>query len=133
MPQQYTHLLPKEIEIWERFLARYGRQFVSFDYDVHLGPGAPIPADTPEWMVRQIEAVSRDRVDVVAHTASDIVIIEIKPRGGKGAVGQLLQYERLYIQETQPTRPVRKALVCERLAPGVEDTCRELGITIYIV
>ncbi len=133
MPQEFTHLLPKEIAIWERFLAQYGNLFTSFDYDVHLGPGAELPEDTPEWVVRQSQAVSRDRVDVVGHTEGNIWIIEIKPRGGKGAVGQLIQYERLYLEELAPSKPVFKVLVCERLAPGIQETCQAQGISIYLV
>lgn len=133
MPQRYKHLLPREIAIWERFLAQWGSLFVSFDYDVHLGPGADLPEDTPDWVAKQSRAVSRDRVDVVGHTGLVIWIIEIKPRGGKGAVGQLLQYEREYLEELRPTKPVFKVLVCERVAPGVPETCQALGISIYLV
>ncbi len=133
MPQQYTHLLPKEIAIWERFLAQYGSLFVRFDYDIHLGPGAELPEDAPEWMIRQSQAVSRDRVDVVGLTETAVWIIEIKPRGGKGAIGQLIQYERLYIEEYQPTSPVNKVIVCERLAPGILETAQVQRIGIYLV
>lgn len=133
MPQQYKHLLPREIEIWERFLAQYIGLFERFDYDVHLGPGADSPEDTPDWMVRQMQAVSRDRVDVVGHTRDSIWIIEIKPRGGKSAIGQLIQYERLYLEELQPSQPVFKVLVCERLAPGIRESCQAQGISIYLV
>ena len=133
MVQEYKHLLPKEVEIWERFLACYGSQFDSFEYDLHLGPGAPVPEDAPDWMRRQMEAVSRDRVDVVAHTPGGVWIIEIKPRGGKGAIGQLLQYKAEYLEEMEPARPVFMILLCERLAPRVRETCAEQGISIYLV
>lgn len=133
MPQEFTHLLPKEIAIWERFLAQYGSLFYRFDYDVHLGPGAELPEDTPEWVVRQSRAVSRDRVDVVAFGETAVWIIEIKPRGGKGAIGQLIQYERLYLEEYAPWLPIFKVIVCERLAPGILETAQAQGITIYLV
>lgn len=133
MVQEFTHLLPKEIAIWHKFLAQYAYLFTSFDYDVHLGPGAELPEDTPEWVVKQSQAVSRDRVDVVGHTETNIWIIEIKPRGGKGAIGQLLQYERFYLEELQPSKPLFKVLVCERLAPGIRETCQAQGISIYLV
>jgi hypothetical protein len=133
VPQPYKHLLPEEVRVWEKFLAGWGPLFVRFDYDVHVGPGAAIPEDAPEWLVRQIEAVSRDRVDVVAHTTDQVWIVEIKPRGGKGAVGQLIQYERLYVEELRPAKPVIKVLVCERLAPGVQETCDALGIRVFLV
>lgn len=133
MSQQYTHLLPKEIAIWERFLAAYGDLFKSFDYDIHLGPGAELPDDAPDWVIRQSQAVSRDRVDVVGHRGDAIWIIEIKPRAGKGAIGQLIQYRRQYIEELAPARPVRMVIVCERVAPGVQATCDNLGIGIIVV
>lgn len=133
MPQPYPHLLPEEVRIWDKFLAQYAPLFVALDYDVHLGPGAPVPDDAPQWLGRQIKAVSRDRVDVVATTPSEIWIVEIKTRGGKGAVGQLVQYEREYRQEYAVTKPLVKVLVCERLAPGVQETCEALGIRIFLV
>jgi hypothetical protein len=133
MPQPYTHLLPEEVRIWEKFLAQYGPMFSRFDYDVHLGPGAEPPEGSPDWLIRQVQAVSRDRVDVVAHTTDQVWIVEIKPRGGKSAVGQLLQYQREYLEEVQPAKPVVNVLVCERLEPGLWATCEALDIRVILV
>ena len=118
---------------WEKFLAQHHDHFDRFDYDVHLGRGLLLDPETPDYMVRQVLATTRKRVDVIGHTPEAIWIIEIKPRGGQGAVGQLQNYRRLYLEEYRPDKPVLMVLVCERLAPDVRGLYDEAAIGIIMV
>ncbi|GAI83619.1 unnamed protein product, partial [marine sediment metagenome] len=75
----------------------------------------------------------RKRVDVVGETASTIVIFEVKPRAGMGAMGQLLNYRALYLREVRPAKPLRMMVVCERVEPDVTRTYAQYGIEIALV
>lgn len=133
MPQEFRHLLPLERPIWARYLASTTEEFLSLVYDLHLGEGAPIdPALSPGTQAI-IAAVSRKRVDVVGETASSIIIFEVKPRAGMGAMGQLLTYRELYLREIRTTKPIRMMVVCERVEPDVPRVYAQYGIEIALV
>lgn len=115
MAPKYPHMRPREIQIWDAFIERYGLPEGEVDYDVHLGEGAPVDPSWPVWMVRMVKSLSTHRLDVIVERASEVVIIEIKSVAGMGAVGQLLGYEALWLQQEGIDRPVRLLLVCESM------------------
>lgn len=115
MAAKYPHMLPAEVRRWDTFLDRFGMPEGAVSYDVHLGKGAPIDPSWPEWMAIMVRALSTHRVDVVVERPDEVVIIEVKGVAGMGAVGQLLGYEALWMQERGLGRPVRLLLVCERV------------------
>jgi len=130
---KYPHLLPREVEIWERFLALYGREFTGFVYDVRVGEGITI---RPEWgdeIARMAKLLTQKRIDVVGYKPGEIWIIEVKPHGGLSALGQLTVYEELYRIKYNPTQTIRKALVCETVDPDLRGLLPKYGVTLYIV
>ena len=129
----YPHLMPLEVPIWERFLAEYGFLFTRLTYDVHVGEGAPISEDATPGEVRQIQAITRKRIDVVGETKDELWIIEVKPRAGHAAAGALLNYRRLYRREYHSLKPVRLVVVCERVEWDVPGYYLELKIATYVV
>lgn len=133
MPQEFTHLLPLERPIWARYLAATSEEFLSLTYDLHLGEGAPIDPALSVGTQAIIAAVSRKRVDVVGETADSIIIFEVKPRAGMGAMGQLLTYRELYLREVRPMKPIRMMVVCERVEPDVPRVYAQYGIEIALV
>ncbi len=133
MAAKYPHMMPREIPIWERFLAKYGDKFLGFEYDVHLGKGIARDPSWPDWLWKVVQATSRKRADAVGETDREIWIFEVKPRVGFSAVGQLLGYGVLLLEEWRPRKPIRLAAVCERTAPDIEPILREFGIELFIV
>jgi len=133
MPSPYPHLMPLEVPIWERYLASTDLEFTSITYDVHLGVGVPPDPSWPTWLVKQVAAVSRKRVDVLCETADAVYIFEIKPRAGMGALGQLLAYEQLYRNEYHPTKPIIKVALAERVESDVPAVFAQFGIRLVVV
>ena len=86
-----------EKELWQRFLSKYEEEYSKFEYDVHVGAGTPAPPDSPAWLKKDVAALSRKRIDIVAHRPGVIEIIEIKERCGMSALGQLKTYLNLYM------------------------------------
>jgi hypothetical protein len=129
----FTHLLPLERPIWARYLEATGEEFQSLTYDLHLGEGAAIDPTWPEWLVRQVRAVSRKRVDVIGETSGAVILFEVKPRCGMSALGQLLCYRELYVAEHRPRKRVRLVCVCGRVEPDVSGVFASFGVEIAVV
>ncbi len=133
MPQEFTHLLPLERPIWARYLASTTEEFLSLVYDLHLGEGAPVDPALSLGTQAIVAAVSRKRLDVVGETLDSIIIFEVKPRAGMGALGQLLSYRELLLREHRPSKPVRLVVVCERVEPDMPRVYAQYGIEIALV
>ena len=130
---RYEHMLPDERSIWHRFIVPRESNFIRIIYDLHLGEGTIPPPGASEQVKAVVAATSRKRVDAIGETPADITIFEVKQRAGMSALGQLLNYRALYLKEYNPRKPVRLAVVCERLEPDILPTFRSYGIDLFIV
>jgi hypothetical protein len=122
MGTKYPHMLKREERIWDAYLAEYGMPAGRIDYDVHLGEGAPISPEWPEWMAVMVKALSTKRADVVAETRFSITIFEIKRRAGLSCLGQLLGYEALMTKERGGWKPINLVAVCAEIEPDMAET-----------
>ena len=129
----YPHMLPDERVIWHRFYTPRIKDFLSVNYDVHVGEGMIPPPGLPEWIQNVIAATSQKRIDAVAETLNNIWIVEVKSRAGMSAVGQLLAYEILYFKKFSPSKSLQKVLVCERIAADLDTVFEQYGIKIFVV
>ncbi|MEM3554494.1 MAG: hypothetical protein QXU79_01585 [Candidatus Micrarchaeaceae archaeon] len=121
------------MEIWERFLSRYGREFTGFTYDVRVGEGVEVRPYWGDEIARMAKLLTMKRIDVVGYKPGEVWIIEVKPHGGLSALGQLIAYETLYRIKFNPTQTIRKALVCETVDPDLPGLLLQYDITLYRV
>lgn len=129
----YPHLLPTEIEIWERWLAHNPQRFDTFQYDVHVGTiPQPLPQHSPsEARLRQ--ALLRRRIDVVALKGLETTIIEIKPVIGFTALGQALAYPILYHLDHRDAPRPHTLLIGATLENNIIPALTAFGIPYEIV
>lgn len=132
MPK-YPHMSPKEVELWERYLAWTPLRFQRVIYDLHLGDSAPLDPAWEPWLVNLVMATSRKRVDVIGETEDTIIIFEVKEYAGMNALGQLLAYESLYRDEYKPTKPIRKTVITDRLPPSMGIIFPQFNIEVILV
>lgn len=132
MPK-YPHMSPTEEKLWDRYLRWSPHEFLRLAYDLHLGDHAPLDPTWPEWLVRLVKATSRKRVDVIGETADVVYIFEVKDRADMSALGQLLVYEALYIEEYRPTKPIKKVVITDRLGYSMARVFPEFDIEVIIV
>lgn len=128
----YPHLLQSDITLWERFIEANPNAFDAVEYDVHVGEG--IPPD-PTWepeIAEMARILTQKRIDVVAYKGQETYIIEIKPRAGTTAIGQVITYAHLYTREYHPPRPPKKVIITDYLAPDIAPICDAEGITVLI-
>ena len=129
----YTHLLPEDVPVWERFLAKFGCQFYSIKYDVRVGNGRPIaPTELPN-MQKMAIMLSQRRIDAVAYSTAGIIVIEITRFGDLKSIGQLEAYPILYKDKFQPRAKVTPLLVCEALDSDIKPILDQLGIDYVLL
>jgi hypothetical protein len=116
----YSHLLKKDVRVWERFLRSEAHRYSHFDYDVRVGDGrdpGPEHSDNIRHMAIQL---SQRRIDAVAHASNHLAIIEITTVAGIKAFGQCKVYPILYAKAYPFHPPIKMILVAERLGTDVE-------------
>ena len=98
----YPHLRPKEIEIWERFIAQKPDEYDEVEYDFAFGLLPPFKTEVVPETGGDDRRLYLRRVDVVAHKGDRLDFIEIKPNAGPGAIGQIKGYITLYKNLVDP-------------------------------
>lgn len=124
----YPHLLPVDIPVWERWLDLHRFEYDQIEYDVRVGEGRPAPPFYPVNIQKMALDLSMRRIDAVAHTPTEIVVIEITKRAGLKAVGQLLVYPILYRLTFDPPVGIRPLLVAEEINTDIEAPLKALHL-----
>src|SRR3990167_8329504 len=124
----YPHMFMLDIAIWERFIDKFGSNYMGFDYDIKVGKGTePVPGLGEKYQ-RMQAILSKYRVDCVGYTDSDITIIEVKPEAGTTAIGQIELYVSLYKRDFNPDRTVKGMIVTDRELPDMRWYSESKGV-----
>ena len=129
----YPHLMPQDIDTWERFLESHGAKFEYFLYDVRVGTGRPAPEGSSPEIAKMAIDLSQKRIDAVGFTADAIMCIEITSYAGLKAIGQLITYPILYAETYHPTLPVLPLLICTELSSDTLPVLKAYKIPYYVV
>lgn len=130
---RYKHMLPRDKVIWDRFLEQYGDYFERFDYDIHVGEGIGGICGYSKLTKKIALALTQKRIDAVGRKEGEIWVIEIKPKAGLSAIGQVTAYEILYNKGFGIGKVTHKAIVTDRTDVDIRTLCKELGIRLYEV
>ncbi len=130
---KYTHMFPYDVEVWERFLDKYGSLYNGFYYDVMCGEESERFPHWEENYIKDATTLSRLRIDAVGDKNDAVDIIEIKPRGNMASMGQLLTYKEHYVSEYKPEKPVRMVLVCGTIDPNIIPILEKNGVNYIVV
>lgn len=125
--------MPAEIPIWEAWLLIHKEEFDRYEYDVRVGESIVPPPDVDANIATMAVDLAKKRIDVVAYKGEDPTIIEIKEYAGLTALGQLLAYPILFVNEfpQQPAPDVR--LITARFVPDIAYILGILGVPYNIV
>ena len=111
----FPHLLPPDVPVWKRFLAKFGSMFYRIDYDVRVGDGRPVSPTEPKNIKKMAIMLSQMRIDAVGFSSAGVAIIEITRHAGLKAIGQLETYPILYQKKYRPRARIYPILVCESI------------------
>jgi len=129
----FPHMAPKDAAIWVRFLAARGSEFDAFDYDVSVGgAGADAIPEENEFRAMWLQLLKK-RIDVVAAQGELRWIIEVKPTASMGALGQVIAYEFLAIEEFGWKGRTRKAIVCAYTDDDLAGVFTSNGVDVVCV
>ncbi len=127
------HMQQPDHPVWYRFLERYGQYFKALYYDCHVGG----PFLTPEQMADPMERMWRTntvkRADAIAELENELWIIEVADYPGLRAIGQLMMYQTLWLEDPKIMKPEQLVLVSERIDNDMGIACSRYGIKIYLV
>jgi len=124
----YPHLLPLDIDLWERFLKANTNRFLAYEYDVRVGFGRDPGAETASNIRQMSIDLSQRRIDAIGHTDADLTIIEITVSAGLRAIGQILAYPILFSTRNPTTLPVKILVVANEIQTDMEIVYNRLGI-----
>jgi len=129
----YPHMLTEDTEVWSKYLADPVHPIKEVWYDVHVGQGMLLPVGAPDIDKRIARGISRKRIDVVARVGGGLWVVEIKPFASMLALGQILSYTRLFIEEYRPDEEVRPVIVCDAIDGDLLDEFEALGVVVIEV
>ncbi len=123
----------EDVVIWKAFLAKYGKEYTSFDYDFKVGEGTDPGEEISENFRNDFIELSKKRIDAIGYRSSGVTIFEVKPRAGTQALGQLITYKSLY-EKNYPERKIEAiAVVCSFISPEEIVLYDSFGINNYVV
>lgn len=130
---RYPGMKHEEQALWDHFLTWYAAHFTYFNYDVRVGHGIDPPPGTDRTFTQMWYQLTKKRIDVVAHRADGLYILELKPRLHISAPGQVLSYRDLFVDTYRPKAPVRTGLVYHHAAPDDERLAIRSGVLLFQV
>lgn len=129
----YPHMAKRDAEVWERYLADHGKEWVAFSYDVALG-GRIIEGDDVSAEERRGWQYSTAlKIDVVGWKGNQAWIIEVRPDASAGTIGAAITYAMVAKREELTALPLVPAICCYSIQPDVEWTCGQLGVQVLLV
>ena len=126
--RQFPHLLPDDIQVWKRFLAKFGHLYTHFDYDVRVGKGRFAPEGSHRVIKKMAIDLSKRRIDAVGWRDDKSTIIELTTGIGFTAIGQIQIYWRLYTDTFGLAHMPSQLLVGSRLEDDIAGPLKQLGI-----
>jgi len=129
---KYPHMFPGDVEVWERFLDKYGNLYTDFQYDIMCGKEYEQFPRWEEVYNRDAAILSKLRIDALGYRPDGIDIIEVKPRAGSAAIGQILTYKEHYDNEKTNEISTRAVIVTGQADPNLIAIAEKLKV-LYIV
>lgn len=129
----YPHMKPRDIEIWERFIAKYPDAYEKCQYDFAIGDIPPFMEQTSSPQGQAMRELYKLKIDVLGYKGDTIDLIEVKPDAGASSIGQLLGYVSLYKRDVNPNATIRPVIVTSSLRPNMDFLTQQQGVTLFVV
>ena len=124
---------PADIEVWERFISKIPTFLDRVDYDFHVGKGADFLPSNENTADGRENRLYRKKIDVVGYKKEEVWIIEVKPEANMLALGQVLSYKKIYMEERREDPTPTVAVICGSIAKEMEAVFKEHSVIIYVV
>ena len=129
----YPHLMPEDVAVWERFIAKFPEMYEYCQYDVLVGK---VPAFVKEHEMESMRAQAplyQKKIDVLATIQGQTDIIELKPICTMATVGQVEGYKYLYTRDYEPPVAPKAVVICGQTTEDVAEFAQKRGVMIVVV
>lgn len=130
---KYPHLAPNDVAIWEKFIDTFPDRYITVDYDFALGSSAMASKIVESPLGNEMVRIYQRRIDVLAQSNGETHIIEVKPKAGLSALGQVKGYCELYLQYVDPTAKVVPIIVTDSVESDMRMLASKMGVMLYVV
>lgn len=104
----------REVRLWEWWQENFAASWDRVYFDVKVGHGDVPEPGTPSNLARAWNEITRFRIDTVAESPSEWLLIEFRMEAGPGALGSVQMYKTLWLADPPDERPVRALIVSDR-------------------
>lgn len=126
-------MMAEDTVIWSAYLADPVAPIKEVWYDVHVGGAVPVAGGPGSIDARISAGVTRKRIDVICRVGGGYWVVEVKPFGSMVAVGQIVTYTRLFVQDYALVGDVWSVIVCSKADPDVVGLCEDAGVILIEV
>ena len=127
------HMSPEDLIIWEKWREEAVKGAKWLYFDVGVGEGIKYEGEFPDWLVRSWIRVTQKRIDVLIQRSQSIDIVELRNGATANAVGRLLMYEMLYLDDPIFSMNVKLILVTNRYDKDLERLCNKFNIKYHVI
>lgn len=124
---------PNDRALWERFISKLPDAYTQVQYDVPVGS---VPEHSQQSIVdggANMSRLYKRRIDVVGYIADQRDVIELKPRAGMSAIGQVLGYKHLLERDEPFTGTTKAVIVTDHVDADVAEYASTHGVAIIVV
>lgn len=129
----YPHMKPNDVAIWNRFIEKYPDAYVHCQYDFWVGSPPPFSPIVTEDNQGSADGLYRKKIDVVAYRDDDIHIIELKPKAGLAAIGQVKGYVYLFERDEKPKKKPQPVIITDEASIDVREIAAKEGVLLIEV
>lgn len=117
--------------LWQ-FLLAHGMEYDRYSITVRVGRGVTPNADYLPGVQRQQVTNSQLRIDMMSWAGAQPFIWEVKQRANHHAIGQLVTYRHLWMEDNPDALEPRLGVIAQTIDPDLERVYAASGITAYI-
>ena len=129
----YAHMKPGDVLLWERFIPLFPDMYDKVQYDVPVGEGPLFDTLITEETGAHDERLYKRKIDVVGFKGGEIDIIEVKPKAGPAAIGQVLMYRNLYIKDYKPPKYPKCVIITDTITNDVAEFAASSEVQMVVV
>lgn len=123
----------EDVRLWWRWRQVDKTPWLKFHFDVGVGPGRDAGEVTDPRLRGMWQTSTQKRIDVLAEAPAFVAIVELRQHAQPNALGRLLVYKDLYLQDPLDERPVELWLVTDTPDPELARISRGFGVHYVVV
>ena len=130
--QFYPERTVRESGVIRDYLVAHGAEFDRFGFSVRVGQAlTPDPTHLIGVQKSTIYS-SRKRIDLVGIKGEQYTLVEAKQRIEPGAIGQILTYRKLYLEDNPNVHTARMVLIGRYTDRDTMSSANAHGVDVYI-